>query len=1164
MASHPERSRIVQGKALALRILKSKKSIVVAALIVVYTLTGFVLLPLLIGRFGPQMLAERLNSPVSLGQVRINPYNLKVELRDFRIDEPSGAPMIGFERLLVNLQISSLLRWALTFKELTLDAPALHLRIDPDGRLNLARMAGPPSDEAAPEVPADEQGKRPPRLLLYNTTINEGRIELTDLRQAGPAKVSFHPLTIHLADISTLQGREGDYTLTATGGDGTALQWRGDVTLNPLRSSGTLACRHIPLETPWRFFRSMLDIAPPEGEMHLETRYVFDLGQAENVAHFSDLQVRLTDLGLRLEGAPLPFLQLPLTTLAVGGVDLVEHAVDALRLTIPGGSLNLIRDEAGVLNLQRIVRPTDPAGRQSPPTSAEAAPAAWEITIAGIELSDLGLHIRDATTAPHRMLSVDGINLGFRAEAAAGATPMTLSVQDLGLDLHRIAMGFEGTQRPALEVERLAMSGGTLDLDGRKVSIERLGLTDGRVDAVLARDGAFNLARLFQDAPNEAASPPAPTREEAQDPWRMRVETLAVENFKARFSDEALQPGQPIVDLEAIALGLSAFDGRSPFPFEAALKVQQGGDLRVEGTFDPANITLDAKLAIDNLALAMVQPYLDRVADLTLQKGRLSTDGAFSRNDKGEMTYQGSVAIGDLAVIENRTRDTLVGWQQLRTPRLRLRIAPNDLSMNALHLTGLEGKLIIAEDGTVNVAQAFRPEPEGSASDAPASPDGAAPEKSAAGNGDPAFPVRIGRVVLDKGRLQFADLSLKPPFGTLIHDLGGVITDVASRADAPTQLDLKGTVDRYGTCTITGGISFFDPKAHTDVKVTFSNLEMANLTPYSGRFAGRRIDDGRLSLDLTYQIEKSRLTSHNAIVIDALVLGERMESPDAVNLPLDLAVALLRDANGIIQIGLPITGSLEDPEFRYGQVVRRALFNLLSRIVTSPFRALGGLLGGSEETLDRVLFEPGSDTIPPRELEKLDKLLTALAQRPRLQLVITGRYDVEFDGRVLKALQVRHALATAMGLKPSAYEDPGPVDFSNRRVQRRIAAMAIERHGKAFHDQVLTGTTAAAGEAAAAVAADAATSDDNGPEDADPAQQARLLFDALVARETLDRDLLRALGDRRAAAVHDLLTGSDRLPSERIATQPTVPLEQTEADKPPGVTLGLESLEKKS
>jgi uncharacterized protein involved in outer membrane biogenesis len=1115
-------------KQIVIETCKSKAVIIAAILIVLYTLTGFFLLPYLIEHFLPESLSKRLDSEVSLHQVKINPFTLTLEAKEFQINEPSGKAMAGFQRLYINLQLSSLFRWALTFADIIVDAPSVNVVIDSDGKLNLARLAG--KDPATPE----EETNLPLRMLLHNIQINEGKIDVTDTRQPIPATVSFSPLNIQLANISTLPEREGPYSLTATTTDGTTLQWSGRVSLHPLRSEGILEFKQISLITPWKFVRSQLNIAPPEGRLGLETHYLIDLGKDTTIVTLDDLSVRIRDVGLQIEGAEEAFLNLPEINLDIGKLDMIQRRIDAVRLAIRGGELDLIKDKDGILNMQRLTsRENDPMSPPSAPSGERGAP--WTINISEINLGGLALNYTDQSMSPAVSFSTDEVHLAFKAAVTTDSPKPQVKVDDFGLTFQQIALGFADTSEPAVQIGNLTVAG-AFDLGARFASISRLELTDGMINVIRNNDNTVNLSQLFETKNTAPDSSDKDPHAENSDPWQFIAETVSLSEFKTRIFDLTMDPDNSLIDLEKINLTVSSIDGKSPSPFEIGLLVVQGGELTASGNFNPTGAQLESTITIKDLALPMLQPYISRIADLTLNSGLLSTRGAFHRAGEGDMAYQGQVGIADLQIIENSTRDTLLGWQQLQTSDFRLNLNPNGLEIDTIKLAGLRGKLLISEDKTVNVVEAFKsksqptePKQEESVPEAPGS----------------SFPVRIGKLSLDKGILDFADLSLRPQFATKIHELKGVIIGISSSPGARTQVELEGRVDEYGSSKIEGEINAFDPKQFTDIAMVFRNLEMTNLTPYSGKFAGRKIDYGKLSLDLQYKVENSQLLGDNKIVIDSLKLGEKVESPDAINLPLGLAIALLRDANGIIDIGLPVTGNLDDPEFRYGGLIWKALVNLLTKIVTSPFRALGALFGDGEEILNAVNFEPGAGDIPPPEQEKLAKLLEALTRRPQLKLVVTGRYHSDADGQAIRQLQVRRALAETSGTVLEPGEDPGPVDFSNPDSQQRLATLFIDRYGQEAYEELNVEMTPP----------DKSGTSEQSPED--PGELAKLLFSDLIKRETVDPNLLKQLADDRAQAIVRQLTGPDGIPPERIIIQPS---EGADAGDPVSSVLGLDAM----
>jgi outer membrane protein OmpA-like peptidoglycan-associated protein len=229
--------------------------------------------------------------------------------------------------------------------------------------------------------------------------------------------------------------------------------------------------------------------------------------------------------------------------------------------------------------------------------------------------------------------------------------------------------------------------------------------------------------------------------------------------------------------------------------------------------------------------------------------------------------------------------------------------------------------------------------------------------------------------------------------------------------------------------------------------VLFRNVEMKPLTPYSATFAGRKIASGKLNLNLEYKIQNSELIGENEVLLEEFTLGERVEAPNAINLPLDLAIALLTDAKGKIDVAVPVRGNVDHPEFRYGRVIWQALVKLITKVVTAPFRALGGLFGDKTEQMDAIAFNPGSVHLLPPEQEKLTAVSEALKKRPQLKLVVEGRFNTKQDGEALRTERVRHALAEQLGVKLAPNEDPGPIAFDSAKTQKALEKLLENRSG---------------------------------------------------------------------------------------------------------------------
>ena len=310
----------------------------------------------------------------------------------------------------------------------------------------------------------------------------------------------------------------------------------------------------------------------------------------------------------------------------------------------------------------------------------------------------------------------------------------------------------------------------------------------------------------------------------------------------------------------------------------------------------------------------------------------------------------------------------------------------------------------IDEQGNLNLAQL---------STEPASGDEPPPEEPAAPAGETDgsdFRVDIGRMVLADGSMDFEDLSLPLPFAALIRDMDGEVANISNHSKDAARIQLEGRVNETGSSRIEGTLDLLDVVSQADIAVIFQHVEMPRLTPYTAKFGGYEIDEGRLDLDLRYRLADGQLDSTNRVVIDQLMLGDKVESPEAINVPLKLAVALLKDSNGTIDLELPVTGDVNDPDFHYGGVVLQVLTGVLVKIVTAPFKLLGSLVGAGDEDLEFVEFPVGSGELGESGQNRLTTVAGALAQRPALTLVIPASYDPEADGQAIRAARLEEQL----------------------------------------------------------------------------------------------------------------------------------------------------------
>jgi hypothetical protein len=549
------------------------------------------------------------------------------------------------------------------------------------------------------------------------------------------------------------------------------------------------------------------------------------------------------------------------------------------------------------------------------------------------------------------------------------------------------------------------------------------------------------------------------------------------------------------------------------------MHVPESGEISVKGTAGATPARLEATLDIRKVPLVPLQPYLDAVARVELVSGVFSADGTFqygTKADTPDIRFAGDVTVQAFEIRDVKIKERLVAWNALSLEGIRVETAPGRLRIDQLTARSPYARIAIAEDRTVNITDVFLTQQ-------------STKEKGTAGSqkSGKVMPVEIGLVRIEKGSTHFSDLSLIPHVAAGIFQLDGQMKGFSSKPQARASVDLAGKVFPYGSVAVAGQLNPLSADAYTNLKVQFTTVPLTTLSPYSGKFAGYVIKDGTLSLDINYKVSARRLVSENKIVLNQLTLGERTDSPDAVRLPIALAVALLKDAKGVIDIDLPVRGNLDDPEFSYGRIVWKALVNLLTKIVASPFHLLGSLVGGDEETMKYVAFSPGSSIMNEPEQQKVMRLSQALAQRPALRLELRGVFHKEVDGHAIREARFEERFSQRLAASGRA---------TNKEELKILEAMVKDQFGKEELRTLRTRFEQAAAEkdrvkesgASEPVEGVAASSG------VDQGDYRTALRSRLVQAEPLSEAELTQLGSARAPAVKDALVQKGNLPADRI------------------------------
>ena len=547
----------------------------------------------------------------------------------------------------------------------------------------------------------------------------------------------------------------------------------------------------------------------------------------------------------------------------------------------------------------------------------------------------------------------------------------TVGVRDLALAERGVAAPPPVTL-PQIDAQQLRVS-----LERREISLQRLAVRGARVELVRERDGSFNLERLVPPPAPAAANAPREAR-----PWTARVETLALEAATLLAQDRSVSPAAQLhlAPIDVTLGGWSTVPG-TRMKLDASLGIEGKGRLVAAGELGMQPVVAALAVELERFPLPTLQPYLSRWTGLTLHSGNLEVKA------KVALTPAAKVS-GELRIDGVRASDDLVGedlfrWRSLALTGIEFQQSPQRLRIARVVAREPYARVVIAQNGTTNVARALVSNK--TADTADKAPAGAR------------MPIAIGEVRVVDGSAHFADYSVEPSFASGIVALNGRVAGLSSAPGSRASVALQGKVDEFSPVDIAGSVNLLSAALYSDVALRFSNIELTTFNPYSGKFAGYAIRKGKLSTEMKYHVENRKLDAQHHVVVDNLEFGDATHSKDAAPVPVKLAVALLKDKRGIIDLDLPVSGTLDDPEFRLGPLVWKAVVNLLGKIVEAPFAALGALFGGGEE-LAFVDFAPASAALGGPMRERLGTLAKALVERPELRLEVPVSVAPAADG----------------------------------------------------------------------------------------------------------------------------------------------------------------------
>ncbi|TAK95768.1 MAG: DUF748 domain-containing protein, partial [Verrucomicrobia bacterium] len=649
--------------------------------------------------------------------------------------------------------------------------------------------------------------------------------------------------------------------------------------------------------------------------------------------------------------------------------------------------------------------------------SANPPSSSGEFKLTGIPPAKYAAYAGQFTT----LRFVSGLlDLGATYRVNAAATPLTLDVTNAFLNMRDLCVKAPDADEMVLGLTNFFVTDASASLVERRVHVSLIGVRGGSVFARRDADGQPAVLKYLVHRTN-ASSTTSQTETNTTPTaaqWHVNLDELSVAGFAFTLEDHST-PSVAQVGLDDLQLTVKDISNQSNAPVSVALDFdwRGGGHAHLETHGPLLPPAQQISLAISNLALAPLQPFVEQQANLVIQSGGLSVDGSAQFDPaatNSPVQFTGNVSITNLLTSDTVAYHEFARWENLAVRGINFALKPNRLEVDEVKFSAFKTSLVVSSNGQLNVL-ALRKTATSTNEPASAAPASAEP-----------FPIKLGALVFERSSFGAADQSLDSAFSTHIEEFNGSVRDLTFPGVSRATLDIHGKVSALSPFELTGELTPDPRNPFVNLKIAFTNSDLTPFSPYSEKFAGYPLNKGKLTLELHYDITNRTLKAQNIVAIDQLTFGAHNHSPHATKLPVKLGVALLKDRNGRIDLDLPVSGSLDDPSFGIGKLVMKAVVNILVKVATSPFALLGAAFGGGGEELQFVDFAPGAVAINDSQTNKLDRLAKALYERPALNLEIGASFDPRADADALARQKLLERMKLARIQELTARGKPAP------------------------------------------------------------------------------------------------------------------------------------------
>ena len=984
--------------------------ICVVSLLLIYMLLGFFGLPYAIKNIAPKYLKD-YNATLFVSDAKFNPFTFELNATNAELNTTS--PLFSTKQIDLKLKPFSIFKKLVEIDIFRLDEPKVKIARDKKANFNFSNFI---SDDNAT---SEDNSTSSINFALNNAKIIKGSFSYSDQNLTKPFNVSFDDINYELSSLNTKKNSAGSHIFDSNSSLAHKIDLNGDIKLNPLKIEGNVSIKDFSIKPVAISFIDNDTLNLKNAIINLKINYALKADENATRINLKDGFLNVKGLSLD-EGAN----ELSLGELELPKFDLVSKIADKTEAALNLSAVNLndisfksatsasvkslnLSDISLLANLNEKSELNATAKLKNVGANALKVDEADRnlANLKDINASNLNINLANNKTAlTLEKIALNGINAPLSKSAnanvaSAGVTNTNftmdgnkslasldeLNVKNIELKAKNkdiVSVADVGVKSISFDLLKMALNITSVDVNKPKFTSE---LNDNGLSAVnelgfgeqstKATKAAKHTKKVEKKAENKSAS------KSKENEFKFDVKIISVNNADIALTH--LFEGEKIAhkfDNLFVKVANLSSDFSKPFDAKVAMKSSQKLNLDVDSKIKIEPLDVSAKIKLNDTNLPKYFAYAKSFLEASLASGQMSADAQlhYAKDIKADA----KVSIKDIRLNGKKT-EKLIAFKSLDLEKISF--AKNDLAISGVSLNSPFIKAHLSKERKFNLSQIVKEDKNKAKTEAK-------PEsKKAASKKDDELKFSVKNFSLKNGEVDFSDASLFMPFATTISKLNGKLTDIDKKH--PSSGEFQGVVGKNGFAQITAKLFPFELKQNTDIKLDFKDIDLTDITPYSGQFVGYKIKKGKLNLNLNYSVADSKLNGSNFINFDSLTLGEKVESKDAVNLPLSLAISILSDQNNQINIDLPVEGNLDDPDFKYGGVIWAAVKKLFADITLAPFRFLGNALGLGSKDLSSIDFLAGSSELISSEAPKIADFIKLTGSKPKMKLSITPTYS---------------------------------------------------------------------------------------------------------------------------------------------------------------------------